>query len=105
MIGDVNGGKSVGAQLAYSAGSFALSLNGIVGPELPDNDDDVRALVDVVTTMKVTPSLSLGLSADLAREGRPDGNHVSWGGDRALHPLRAARLAHRPGPSGGVLRR
>jgi hypothetical protein len=36
--------------------------------------------VDVVTVWKVVPSLSLGLSADLAREGRPDGNHVSWGG-------------------------
>lgn len=80
MTGDVNSAKSVGAQLAYSAGGFALSLNGIVGPELPDNDHDVRALVDVVTTYKIIPSLSLGLSADLAREGRPEGRHVSWGG-------------------------
>ena len=80
MVGDVNNGKSVGAQIAYSSGPFALSLNGIVGPELPDNDSDIRALMDVVTTYKVTPSLSLGLSADLAREGRTDGNPVGWGG-------------------------
>lgn len=44
MIGDVNSGKSVGAQITYNSGPFALSLNGIVGPELPDNDSDIRTL-------------------------------------------------------------
>jgi hypothetical protein len=80
MIGDVNRGKSVGGQLAYSAERFALSLNGIVGPELADNGDDIRALGDVVATWKASKSVSVGLSADAAREGRPDGNNLGWQG-------------------------
>jgi len=80
MIGDINGGKSVGAQLAYGTERFSISFNGIAGPELPDNDDDLRALADVVATWKATKSLSLGVSADVAREGRPDGNDASWKG-------------------------
>ena len=80
MIGDVNRGKSVGGQLAYTAERFSISFNGIVGPELADNDDDIRALGDVVATWKTTKSLSLGVSADAAREGRPAGNDVNWKG-------------------------
>jgi hypothetical protein len=79
-IADNNGGKTVGAQLAYSKGDFSISFNGIAGPELADNDDDVRMLGDVVTTWKVTRSFSLGLSADAAREGRSVGSDVSWKG-------------------------
>jgi hypothetical protein len=80
MIGDINRGKSVGAQLAYSAEKFSISFNGIAGPELADNDDDIRALGDVVATWKATKSLSLGVSGDVAREGRPDGNDARWKG-------------------------
>jgi hypothetical protein len=80
VIGDNNRGKSVGAQLAYAAERFSISVNGIAGPELADNDDDVRILGDVVATWKATPSLSLGLSVDAAREGRPDGEDVGWWG-------------------------
>jgi hypothetical protein len=80
MIGDVNRGKSVGAQLAYGGERLSISFNGIAGPELPNNDDDIRALGDVVATWKATPSLSLGLAGDVAREGRPDGNDASWKG-------------------------
>lgn len=80
VIADNNRGKSVGAQLAYSADRFSISWNGIVGPELADNDDDLRALGDVVVTWKAAPSLSLGFSADLAREERPAGAAVTWAG-------------------------
>jgi hypothetical protein len=80
VIGDNNRGKTVGAQLAYAADKFSLSLNGIAGPELAENDDDVRVLIDGVATWKTTPSLSLGLSVDAAREGRPDGSDVGWWG-------------------------
>jgi hypothetical protein len=34
----------------------------------------------VVLTYKATPSLSLGVSADAAREGRADGSDVGWMG-------------------------
>jgi hypothetical protein len=80
VIGDNNRGKSLGAQLAYSADRFSISLNGIAGPELADNDDDLRALGDVVATWKATSSLSLGASIDVAREGRPAGDAASWTG-------------------------
>lgn len=80
VIADNNGGKSLGAQLAYASERLALSFNGIVGPELAGNDDDLRALGDVVATWKATPSFSLGLSADLAREERPAGASASWAG-------------------------
>ena len=80
VIGDNNRGKSVGGQLAYSADKFSASFNGIVGPELAGNDDDIRMLGDVVATWKATPSLSLGVSVDAAREGRPAGDDVGWWG-------------------------
>jgi hypothetical protein len=79
-IGDNNDGKSLGAQIAYSADKLSFSLNGFLGPELAGNDDDLRALGDVVVTYKATSSLSLGASVDVAREGRPLGDSVSWWG-------------------------
>ena len=48
--------------------------------ELADDDDDLRVLIDGVATWKATPSLSLGLSVDAAREGRPVGDDVGWFG-------------------------
>ena len=39
-----------------------------------------RMLGDVVATWKATPSLSLGVSMDAAREGRPAGDDVGWWG-------------------------
>jgi hypothetical protein len=79
-IADNNRGKSLGAQLAHNGERFSISFNGLVGPEQADNDDHVRALGDLVATWKATKSLQLGLSVDTAREGRPDGNNVSWTG-------------------------
>jgi len=80
VIGDNNHGKSLGAQLAWSADKASFSVNGFVGPELADNDDDLRTMVDVLATYKPTTSLSLGASFDAAREGRPEGDAVSWRG-------------------------
>jgi hypothetical protein len=77
-IADNNRGKSVGAQIAYGGDDVSVSLNGIFGPELADNDDDIRALFDTVVTWKATPSLSVGLSFDAAREGRPSGTDAGW---------------------------
>lgn len=79
-IADGNRGKSLGAQLAYSSDKASFSLNGIAGPELANDDDDVRLLGDLVATWKVTGALSLGASFDAAREGRSDGNDVAWKG-------------------------
>ena len=97
--------QELGAQLAYTADAFSVSFNGIVGPELADNDDDMRILGDVVVTWKATKSLSLGLSVDAAREGRTDGNDVGWYGRGPLRAVRAARLAHGLRAARRVLRR
>jgi len=80
VIADNNRGKTAGAQLAYSSDTVSLSLNGMVGPELPDDDSDIRALGDLVWTCKVRPSLSLGASVDVAREGRALGPAAGWKG-------------------------
>jgi hypothetical protein len=116
MIGDVNRGKSVGAQLAYSADRFSISVNGIAGPELADNNDDIRALADVLATWKATASLSLGVSGDVAREGRPDGNDVGWAGiglyarfapldSRTAFALRAEYYDDKDGAISGIAQR
>jgi len=80
VIGDTNRGKTIGGQLAYGSDRLSISFNGIAGPELSNNDDDMRVLGDVVATLKPTPSLSLGVSVDLAREGRPAGASADWRG-------------------------
>ena len=80
VIGDNNRGKSLGTQIAYSSDKFSASFNGIVGPELAGNDDDLRTLGDVVATWKATRGLSLGVSVDAAREARPGGDDVTWFG-------------------------
>jgi hypothetical protein len=79
VIGDNNRGKTVGAQLAYSSGRASLSFNGIAGPERAD-DDDLRALADVVATFKPASSVTLGLSVDVGREGRAAGDAARWRG-------------------------
>jgi hypothetical protein len=80
MIADNNRGKTVGWCFAYAADKGSISLNGIVGPELPEDDHDIRALLDVVAQYKPTPSLSLALSVDVAREERPIGADAEWSG-------------------------
>lgn len=79
-IADNNSGKSVGLQLAYSAEKLSLSFNGLAGPELPDNDRDLRTLADVVALWRPTPVLALGLSFDAAREERGAEPAASWFG-------------------------
>jgi hypothetical protein len=80
VISDNNRGKSVGLQLARSSDALTLSFNGLVGPELAGNDDDLRALFDTVAVWKATPSFSLGGSIDVAREERPTGDDANWQG-------------------------
>ncbi len=98
VIADNNRGKSLGTQLAYSAGDVSLSFNTIAGPERGD-DDPWRVLGDVVATWKATPAFSLGLSVDRAREGRRDASAATWTGvglyARLAPPRRRGALALR----------
>ncbi|MGH7740650.1 MAG: porin [Candidatus Eiseniibacteriota bacterium] len=66
---DNNTAKSVGAQLVLTpVPAFAVTLNGIVGPEQTGNDHDQRRLGDLVATLNATPRLTLALSADYGTE-------------------------------------
>jgi len=80
VIADNNRGKSLGWQFGYAADKVSLSFNGIVGPEQPDNDHDLRTLLDTVAVWKVSPSVSLAASVDVAREERPVGDDIGWFG-------------------------
>jgi hypothetical protein len=80
VIADNNRGKSLGWQFAYAADRVSLSFNGIVGPELPDNDHDLRLLLDTVVVWKATPSWSLALSFDLAGQEQPATEDARWHG-------------------------
>lgn len=79
-IADNNSRKSVGAQIAWAAERASLTLNGWAGPELAGNDEDLRAMVDVLATYKPAPSLALGAAIDAAREERTGGGSASWQG-------------------------
>ena len=76
MIGDVNRGKSVGWQVAYGSDRFSASFNGIAGPELPDDDDDIRAWATSWPPARRRPRFSLGVSVDVAREEPAVGDGV-----------------------------
>jgi hypothetical protein len=89
MIADINRGKTLGWQFAYSADRVSVSLNGIVGPELPENDHDLRTLFDTVVVWKVTPAWSLALSVDLGGQEQPAGEDARWQG-AALFARRAS---------------
>ncbi|MGH9750742.1 MAG: outer membrane beta-barrel protein [Candidatus Polarisedimenticolia bacterium] len=80
VIADNNRAKSLGWRFAREAEKVSLSFNGIVGPELPENDHDLRALVDTVALWKATPSWSFGVSVDAAREEQPQGDVARWWG-------------------------
>lgn len=80
IIGENNSSKAIGTQIAYGADRLSASFNTFVGPELPGNDDDYRVLGDLVVSFKASPSLSLGASVDVAREGRPVGDSAHWAG-------------------------
>jgi len=80
VIADNNRGKTLGWQFAYGADKVSLSLNGLVGPELPDNDHDLRAILDTVAVWKATPAWSFALSLDLGGQERPAGGEDRWAG-------------------------
>jgi len=77
---DNNRAKTGGVQLALTPSpALALLVNGLVGAERPDNNHDVRSLLDVVFTAKAS-KLSLGLNGDLGREQMPAGDDDTWSG-------------------------
>lgn len=80
VIADNNRGKSLGWQFAYAADKVSLTFNGIVGPELPDDDHDLRALLDTVVVWKATPDWSFAACLDLGGQELPAGGDSRWEG-------------------------
>ena len=115
-IEDNNRGKSLGFQFAYTGDRLSCSFNGIAGPEQTDDDDHVRTLADTVVQYKVTPSVTLGGSVDVAREEQPAAGDASWYGiglygrfapvgRRSAFALRAERFDDDDGAISGTAQR
>ncbi len=80
---DNNSGKSIGAQLAWTASPrLALTMNYLGGPEQTDNNGHLRHLVDLVAVAKVTPSLSVAGVYDYGHEASVSLADTAGGGVR-----------------------
>jgi len=73
VIGDNNRAKAVGTQLAWTGERATLAFNTFAGPELPGDDSHWRLFGDVTAQVKATNRLSLGATADVGRQDRPEG--------------------------------
>ena len=82
---DNNASKSVGAQLVVKPiEPVALYVNYIGGPENADDNHSIRQVVDLVGTLTVNPTLSLGVNADFGTENGTSlvtpGENATWNG-------------------------
>jgi len=82
---DNNASKSVGAQLMLKPiDPVAIYVNYIGGPENADDNHSIRHVVDLVGTLTVNPTLSLGVNADFGTESGTSlvtpGDDASWNG-------------------------
>ncbi len=80
IVGDVNDGKSVGTQVAFTRGKLSIALNTLLGPERARDNRDLRGILDFVVQAPLGDRLSLQASADLAGEQQPDGSSKTWRG-------------------------
>jgi len=71
LIRDNNHAKAVGTQVAFAGEKLSVAFNTFAGPELPGDDTHWRLFGDVTAQYKVSSSLSLGASADLGWQDRP----------------------------------
>ena len=82
---DNNASKSVGAQLMVKPiDPVALYVNYMGGPEIADDNHSIRQVVDLVGTLTVSPTLSLGVNADFGTESGTSlvtpGEDATWNG-------------------------
>ena len=85
LVHDNNGAKSVGAQITLTpAAPLSLFLNWIGGPEIANDNQSTRNVFDVVTVLKASSSLTLGVNGDYGIEkasSRVDpGSDAKWKG-------------------------
>ena len=72
-IGDNNRAKAVGTQVAWTGERGSVSFNTFAGPELPGDDSHWRLFGDLTAQFKATNRLTLGATADLGWQDRPQG--------------------------------
>ncbi|HTO99570.1 MAG TPA: porin [Myxococcales bacterium] len=73
VIGDNNRAKAVGTQVAWTSDRATFAFNTFAGPELPGDDTHWRLFGDLTAQVKATRWLSLGATADLGWQDRPQG--------------------------------
>ena len=71
---DNNRSKSVGGQIVVMpAGTLALTLNAMWGPERSDNDADARTMLDAVATLKLGERATIGINGDWGTDANAAG--------------------------------
>ncbi len=78
LIGDNNRAKSVGAQLAWANDRVAITLNGMAGPELANDDAHWRTFGDLIVKVNVTSRLQLAAMGDLGHQQLPGNTSATW---------------------------
>ncbi|MGE6762651.1 outer membrane beta-barrel protein [Corallococcus interemptor] len=72
-IGDNNGGKALGTQVAYAGDRLSAAFNTFVGNEGAGDTEALRLFADTVVTWKATGAVSLAATADVGRQ-----DHALW---------------------------
>jgi hypothetical protein len=77
-IGDNNGGKALGTQVAYSGDRLSAAFNTFVGNEGAGDTEALRLFADTVVTWKATDAVSVAATADVGRQARPGTSAARW---------------------------
>ncbi|MBN8230386.1 porin [Corallococcus macrosporus] len=77
-IGDNNGGKALGTQVAYADDRWSAAFNTFVGNEGSGDAGALRLFADTVVTVKATGTVSIAATADVGRQARPGTSAALW---------------------------
>ncbi|HVO29697.1 MAG TPA: outer membrane beta-barrel protein [bacterium] len=92
QIVDVNEGKTIGTQVAFTTRGFSASFNTLAGPENA-TDPGWRLLGDLVLAASPTSWLSLSAAVDKGHEALPFGRAAEWEGAELLARVHSTRFA------------
>lgn len=92
QIVDVNEGKTIGTQVAFTTHGFSATFNTLAGPENPI-EPGWRLLGDLVLTADPFSWLSFAAGIDKAHEALPGNNGADWEGFEAYARAHAGLFA------------
>ncbi len=78
-IGDVNNGKSFGAQVVWSYERWSLTVNGYAGPDLPNDDVDWRFFGDIVATLSPSAPVQFAVEMSAGTQQQASAPNANWG--------------------------